>query len=153
MSEAVKKMKLPWEEIEELTKYLKEKGLSEITIETKDEKISVKKDKEGVVRSSARPPQENLQKHIIVEPEVQKSKYYEVTSPMVGTFYVAPTPGAEPFVKVGAKIKTGDVLCIIEAMKIMNELPAEINGVITEILAKDNQTVEYGQILMRIDPK
>ncbi len=144
-------MKLPWEEIEELTKYLKEKGLSEITIETKDGKISVKKDEQGVVRSSAKSFQESLQKH--AEPEVQKSKYYEVTSPMVGTFYVAPTPGAEPFVKVGAKIKTGDVLCIIEAMKIMNELPAEINGVITEILAKDNQTVEYGQILMRIDPK
>ena len=134
-------MKLPWEEIEELTKYLKEKGLSEITIETKDGKITVKKDAQGVIKSSAVPSQ------------TQKSKYYEMTSPMVGTFYMSPSPGAEPFVKVGSKIKTGDVLCIIEAMKIMNELPAEVNGVITEILVKDNQTIEYGQVLMRIDPK
>jgi len=132
-------MKIPWEEIEELTKYLKEKGLSEITIETKDGKITVKKDVQSLQKRSA-------------EPEAQKSKYYEVTSPMVGTFYMSPSPGAEPFVKVGAKVKTGDVLCIIEAMKIMNELPSEASGVIKEILAKDNQTVEYGQVLMRIEP-
>ena len=146
-------MKLPWEEIEELTKYLKDKGLSEITIETKDGKITVKKDEEGVIKSSAIPSQESSQKHNITESEVQKSKYNEVTSPMVGTFYMSPSPGAEPFVKIGSKIKAGDVLCIIEAMKIMNELPSEVSGVITEIVSKDNQTVEFGQVLMRIDPK
>ena len=146
-------MKLPWEEIEELTKYLKEKGLGEITIETKDGKITVKKDAQGVVRSSAVPSHEGSHKHSATESEAHKSKYYEVTSPMVGTFYMAPTPGAEPFVKIGSKVKAGDVLCIIEAMKIMNELPSEVNGVITEIVAKDNQTVEFGQVLMRIDPK
>lgn len=146
-------MKIPWEEIEELTKYLKEKGLSEITIETKDGKITVKKDAQGVIRSSAISSQESSQKHNTTEPETQKSKYYEVTSPMVGTFYVSSSPGAEPFVKIGAKIKAGDVLCIIEAMKIMNELPAEVSGIVKEILVKDNQTVEYGQILMRLDPK
>ena len=146
-------MKLPWEEIGELTKYLKDKGLSEITIETKDGKITIKKDEQGVVRSSAISSQESSQKHNVTEPEIQKSKYYEVTSPMVGTFYVSSSPGTEPFVKIGSKIKTGDVLCIIEAMKIMNELPAEISGVVKEILVKDNQTVEYGQVLMRIDPK
>ena len=147
-------MKLPWEEIEELTKYLKEKGLSEISIETKDGKIAVKKDVPGVIKPSTVSSQDSSQKQSVVESEsIQKSKYYEVTSPMVGTFYIAPSPGAEPFVKVGSTIKIGDVLCIIEAMKIMNELPAEVNGVITEILVKDNQTVEYGQVLMRIDLK
>ena len=145
-------MKLPWEEIEELTKYLREKGLSEITIETKDGKITVKKDIHGVVKSSAMPSSGSSQKPS-AEPEAQKSKYYEVTSPMVGTFYMSPSPGAEPFVKVGSKVKSGDVLCIIEAMKIMNELPSEVSGVITEIVAKDNQTVEFGQVLMRIDIK
>ena len=146
-------MKLPWEEIEELTKYLKDKGLGEITIETKDGKITVKKDVQGIVKSSVVPLHEGSYKHGATESEARKSKYYEVISPMVGTFYMAPSPGAEPFVKVGSKIKAGDVLCIIEAMKIMNELPSEVNGVITEIVAKDNQTVEFGQVLMRIDPK
>ena len=145
-------MKLPWEEIEELTKYLKEKGLSEVTIETKDGKITVKKDAQGVIKTIPAPPQES-RKHSASEGETQKSKYYEVTSPMVGTFYMSPSPGAEPFIKVGSKVKAGDVLCIIEAMKIMNELPSEVSGVITEIVAKDNQTVEFGQVLMRIDPK
>src|SRR3989338_9248815 len=98
-------MKLPWEEIEELTKYLREKGLSEITIETKDGKITVKKDAQGVIKSSAISSQESSQKHNTAEPETQKSKYYEVTSPMVGTFYVSSSPGAEPFVKTGSKIK------------------------------------------------
>ncbi len=150
--ELYKKMKIPWEEIEELTKYLKDKSLSEITIETKDGKITIKKDAQGVVRSSA-VPHEGSHKHSATEPEIQKSKYYEVTSPMVGTFYMAPSPGTEPFVKVGSKVKIGDVLCVIEAMKIMNELPSEVNGVITEIVVKDNQTIEFGQVLMRIDPK
>jgi acetyl-CoA carboxylase biotin carboxyl carrier protein len=144
-------MKLPWEEIEEITKYLKEKGLSEITIETKDGKITIKKDLQGVVKSSVLPSSGSSQKSS-AEPETQKSKYHEVTSPMVGTFYMSATPGAEPFVKVGSNVKTGDVLCIIEAMKIMNELPSEVSGVIKEILAKDNQTVEYGQVLIRIEP-
>ena len=146
-------MKIPWEEIEEITKYLKDKGLSEITIETKDGKITIKKDAQGVVKTSAVPAQESSHKHVHIEAETQKSKFYEVTSPMVGTFYMAPSPGSEPFVKVGSKVKAGDVLCIIEAMKIMNELPSEVSGVITEIVAKDNQTVEFGQVLMRIDSK
>ena len=146
-------MKLPWEEIEEITKYLKDKGLSEITIETKDGKITIKKDAQGVVKTSSVPAQEGSHKHTHAEVETQKSKFYEVTSPMVGTFYMAPSPGSEPFIKIGSKVKTGDVLCIIEAMKIMNELPSEASGVITEIVAKDNQTVEFGQVLMRIDPK
>ena len=145
-------MKLPWEEIEEVTKYLKEKGLSEISIETKDGKITVKKDVQGVVKTTTLPAQENPQKQSAAELKQQKSKFYEVTSPMVGTFYMSPTPGAEPFVKVGSKVKSSDVLCIIEAMKIMNELPSEVNGVIAEILVKDNQTVEFGQVLMRVDP-
>lgn len=142
-------MKIPWEEIEELTKYLKEKGLSELTIETKDGKITVKKDLLGEVTTSITPTSEKFKRE---KPTEAKSKYYEVTSPMVGTFYIASSPGAEPFVQVGSKVKSGDVLCIIEAMKIMNELPSEISGAVVEILVKDSQTVEYGQVLMRIEP-
>ena len=146
-------MKIPWEQIEELTKYLKEKGLTEITIETPDGKITVKKDLQGTVTSSVIPHEEaSGKKSKVFEDKQKKSNLYEIISPMVGTFYASSSPGAEPFIGVGSKIKTGDVLCIIEAMKIMNELPSEVNGTVTEILVKDNQTVEYGQVLMRIEP-
>lgn len=73
-----------------------------------------------------------------------------VCSPMVGVFYAAPSENAEPFVKVGAAVKKGDVLCIIEAMKLMNEIKAEANGTITEIYAVNGETVDFGKELFRI---
>ncbi len=76
----------------------------------------------------------------------------EVKSPMVGTYYGAPEPGAKPYVAVGARVQKGQTLCIIEAMKIMNEIESEFTGVVKEILAQDAQPVEYGQVLFRIDP-
>ncbi len=76
----------------------------------------------------------------------------EIKSPMVGTFYKAPEPGAEAYVKVGGRVATGQTVCIIEAMKIMNEIEAEVSGVIREILAEDGQPVEFGQVLYRVDP-
>ena len=76
----------------------------------------------------------------------------EVKSPMVGTFYSAPEPGAKPYVAVGDRVQKGQTLCIIEAMKIMNEIESEFAGVIKEVLALDAQPVEYGQVLFRIDP-
>ena len=74
----------------------------------------------------------------------------EVRSPMVGIFYAAPAEDAEPFVEVGRRVRKGDTLCVIEAMKLMNEIPAEQDGVITGILAKNGQTVEYGTPLFQI---
>jgi acetyl-CoA carboxylase biotin carboxyl carrier protein len=76
----------------------------------------------------------------------------EIKSPMVGTFYRAPEPGAEPYVKPGTRIGTGQTLCIIEAMKIMNELESEISGTVREILVEDAQPVEFGQVLFRVEP-
>lgn len=81
-----------------------------------------------------------------------KSAGTEVKSPMVGTFYGAPEPGAKPYVSVGSRVSKGQILCIIEAMKIMNEIESEVAGVVTEVLASDAQPVEYGQALFRIDP-
>ena len=75
----------------------------------------------------------------------------EVKSPMVGTYYGAPEPAAKPYVTVGSRVSKGQTLCIIEAMKIMNEIESEISGVVTEVLAADAQPVEYGQALFRID--
>ncbi len=82
----------------------------------------------------------------------QKSKFLEVKSPMVGTYYGAPEPGAKPYLNVGERISKGQVLCIIEAMKIMNEIESEFDGVVKEILAQNAHPVEYGQVLLRIDP-
>jgi acetyl-CoA carboxylase biotin carboxyl carrier protein len=76
----------------------------------------------------------------------------EILSPMPGTFYVASSPEADPFVKVGDSIKKGETLCIIEAMKIMNEIEAEYNGVISEVLIKNGDPVEYNQPLFKITP-
>jgi acetyl-CoA carboxylase biotin carboxyl carrier protein len=71
---------------------------------------------------------------------------------MVGTFYASPEPGAKPYVSVGQTVNKGQVLCIIEAMKIMNEIESEVSGKVIEILASDAQPVEYGQVLFRVDP-
>jgi len=76
----------------------------------------------------------------------------EIRSPMVGTFYKAPEPGAEAYIKVGNRVTAGQTVCIIEAMKIMNEIEAEITGVVREINVEDSQPVEFGQVLFRVDP-
>lgn len=76
----------------------------------------------------------------------------DIKSPMVGTFYAQPEPGADPYVRVGSRIKPGQTLCIIEAMKIMNPLDSEVSGVIREIAVEDAQPVEFGQVLFRVDP-
>ena len=76
----------------------------------------------------------------------------EIKSPMVGTWYKAPEPGAEPYVKIGSRVTAGQTVCIIEAMKIMNEIEAEITGVIREVCVEDAQPVEFGQVLFRVDP-
>ncbi len=83
---------------------------------------------------------------------VSTKKLIEIQSPMVGTFYRAPSPEAPPYVQVGDRVRPGQVLCIIEAMKLMNELESEYSGTIVEILVENAQPVEFGQILFRIDP-
>jgi acetyl-CoA carboxylase biotin carboxyl carrier protein len=84
--------------------------------------------------------------------EVPKSTLLEIKSPMVGTYYGAPEPGAKPYVSVGDRISKGQIVCIIEAMKIMNELESEFSGVVREVNVTDSHPVEYGQVLYRIDP-
>jgi acetyl-CoA carboxylase biotin carboxyl carrier protein len=82
----------------------------------------------------------------------EASNLIEITSPMVGTFYRAPAPDAPPYVEVGSTVNKGQTLCILEAMKLMNELDCEHDGVIREILVEDADPVEYGQVLFRIEP-
>lgn len=85
-------------------------------------------------------------------PEAPPSNLVEVKSPMVGTFYRAPAPEAPPYVEVGSTVKKGQTLCILEAMKLMNELECEVDGVVREILVENTDPVEYGQVLFRIEP-
>ncbi|HUL50871.1 MAG TPA: acetyl-CoA carboxylase biotin carboxyl carrier protein [Gemmatimonadales bacterium] len=80
------------------------------------------------------------------------SPFVDIKSPMVGTFYSSPEPGAEPYVKVGSRIATGQMVCIIEAMKIMNEIESEVAGVVREIAVENGHPVEFGQTLFRVDP-
>lgn len=86
-----------------------------------------------------------------VEKKKEKTAGKIITSPMVGTFYMKPSPNSDPYVKVGQKVKKGDVLCIIEAMKLMNEIEAEFDGTIKEILVKDGESVEYGKPLFELE--
>src|SRR5258706_596360 len=79
-------------------------------------------------------------------------QFLEIKSPMVGTFYQSPEPAAQPYVKVGSRVNVGQVVCIIEAMKIMNEIESEVAGVVREVTAQNAQPVEFGQILFRVDP-
>jgi acetyl-CoA carboxylase biotin carboxyl carrier protein len=79
-----------------------------------------------------------------------KESLLEIKSPMVGTFYNAPEPGAKPYVSAGERVKNGQIVCIIEAMKIMNEIESEFSGVVREVLVQNAQPVEYGQVLFRI---
>lgn len=99
----------------------------------------------------AAPPAEGAAEGATVH-HVRPVTAVEVKSPMVGTFYRAPAPGAEPFVKIGDRVRKGQTLCIIEAMKLMNEIECEVDGVVVDISTENAQPVEYGEVLMHIDP-
>jgi acetyl-CoA carboxylase biotin carboxyl carrier protein len=85
-------------------------------------------------------------------PHAAPSNLIEIKSPMVGTFYRSPEPGADPYVKAGSRVAPGQTLCIIEAMKIMNEIESEVSGRVREVLVEDSQPVEFGQVLFRVEP-
>lgn len=81
----------------------------------------------------------------------QETKYHEVRSPIVGTFYRAPSPDAEPYVEIGQKVQVGTVMCIVEAMKLMNEIESDCNGTVVKIIAENGKPVEYNQVLFLIE--
>ncbi len=95
---------------------------------------------------------ESAESAAAAQADAAKAKYLEVKSPMVGTYYSSPEPGAKQYIAVGERISKEQTLCIIEAMKIMNEIESEFDGVVREILVDNAQPVEYGQVLFRIDP-
>lgn len=149
-------MKFDIEYIEKLSKVLADNGLTEISLEDGEQAITLRK--EIVVAGSVVPTAAPVaapaaapapQAAEVNQAEVKKGT--PITSPMVGTFYMAPSPDAKPFVEVGSTVAKGDKVCIIEAMKLMNEIEAEVSGKVVEVCVKDGQPVEFGQVLMYIE--
>jgi len=149
-------MKLETDYIEKLAKIINDNGLTEISLEDGDQAITIRKDVPEVVTVSAPTATSQVAAAVPVssqESEEQKevSKGKAIVSPMVGTFYSSPSPDTEPFIEVGSVVNAGDVVCIIEAMKLMNEIKSEHSGKITQICVKNGDPVEYGQVLMYVE--
>ena len=149
-------MKYELEYIEKIAKIINENSLSEIILEDGEEAITVRKEQAvapAAVQSApiaqSAPAQQNAAPKEEKAPEAPRRNV--ITSPMVGAFYAAPAPGAKPFVRVGDTVSAGQVVCIVEAMKLMNEIESEVSGKITEICVEDGQSVEYGQVLMYVE--
>jgi acetyl-CoA carboxylase biotin carboxyl carrier protein len=140
--------------IRELVQLLENSGLSVLEVSEADTKIRLEKNTFSERPATQAPMQPTLvqQANVPVAQDgaVDFNNITEIKSPMVGVFYSAPAPDAEPFVTVGKKIKKGDVLCIIEAMKLMNEITAEVDGEIVDICVESGQVVEYAQILFKV---
>lgn len=146
-------MKFELDYIQKLAKLLDENNLTEIALEDGEKAILLKKEKEVIsatpmVAATASAPI-SAGEAIVCSPIEKKGK--PITSPMVGTFYKASAPGAKPFAEVGSTISEGQVVCIIEAMKLMNEIEADISGKVIEICVEDGQPVEFGQVLMYVE--
>jgi acetyl-CoA carboxylase biotin carboxyl carrier protein len=169
------------QEIRELIKLVDQSSIDEFVYENGDAKIKMKK-RLGVTMVEQAPTQavlapvvpQPVQQPAHVQPQpapvehkeptvaevkeeqkpsVEDTNLHKITSPMVGTFYQAPAPDADPYVKVGSKVTKDTVVCIVEAMKLFNEIEAEVDGEIVEVLVKDGQLVEYGQPLFLVKPE
>jgi acetyl-CoA carboxylase biotin carboxyl carrier protein len=166
-------VKIDFDQIRELLAVVSQTDITEFTIESGDEKITVKK--EHVLKASGpvielpaarlheMPVQAAQEKPAespaatIPQPAPEESSsanaLVPIASPMVGTFYTAASPSAPAFVEVGDVVKVGQTVCIIEAMKLMNDLPAEVSGKIVEVCVENGTTVEFGQALFMVDPR
>ena len=163
-------MKLDHEDLNRLIEKISTSDIQEFSLEGEDFKLEIKRnlfDKNQVINNLASSTpfdkqaitnQKNINDNIPVvnEPETPqvappgRSDLTEITSPMVGTFYRAAAPGEDPFVEVGNNVKIGQTICILEAMKLMNEIESEFNAEIVEILVENGTPVEFGQVLMRV---
>jgi len=155
-------------ELKELIEFLIEKEIAEFELERGDVKVRIKRAGEHMVvhehgdpRFFAVPPAAPLAPVLGTTPAiapppaeaVKEESLHMVKSPIVGTFYEAPSPGAPPFIKPGDTIAEGQVLCIVEAMKLLNEIESDVAGEVVKILATNGQPIEYGQELFAIRPK
>jgi len=151
-------MDLKPEYIEKLAKIITNNGLTEISLEDGDQAITIRKDLPEVVVGASAPvvapavaPISKSSSSADAEKEENEVQGKAITSPMVGTFYSAPAPDAAPFVEIGSDVAVGDVVCIIEAMKLMNEIKSEQAGKVVKICVKNGDPVEFGQVLMYVE--
>ena len=140
-------MKIDKKIIKELSDYLDEFNLTELEYTEKDKKIKVSKNKIAV--NNTLPPNNNKPQVIETPNKVVSDK--EITSPIIGTAYHAPEPGAKKFVEVGKKIKKGDTVMIVEAMKTMNHVPSTSDGVVKKVCVADGQPIEFGQTIIILE--
>ena len=163
-------MKLDHEDLNHLIDKISRSDIQEFSLEGEDFKLEIKRnlfDQNQVIKNLVSNTSNDKQTianqktfndniSVVNEPEVPqvappgRSDLTEITSPMVGTFYRAAAPGEEPFVEVGNNVKVGQTICILEAMKLMNEIESEFNAEIVEILVENGTPVEFGQVLMRV---
>tara|TARA_B100000941_G_scaffold178202_1_gene127699 strand:+ start:397 stop:831 length:435 start_codon:yes stop_codon:yes gene_type:complete len=144
-------MKIDKKIIKELNEYLEEFNLTEIEITDKDTKIKVSKNIQSNINQPSMVSYNPAIEKSISEKNQSLKNGIEITSPIIGTAYHAPEPGAKKFVEIGKKIKKGDTIMIVEAMKTMNHVPSSSDGVVKEICIDDGQPVEFGQTLVILE--
>jgi acetyl-CoA carboxylase biotin carboxyl carrier protein len=155
--------------VQQIVAMIEKSNVHEIELELKGVKIRVTKNSEGhpaggnpypvMMPQHLYTPQAQAQNGSIASSEpaapvavIEEKKYKEIKSPIVGTFYRAPSPDGEPYTDVGSQIKPGNVLCIVEAMKLMNEIEADIAGTIVKVCVENGKPVEYNQVLFLVEP-
>jgi acetyl-CoA carboxylase biotin carboxyl carrier protein len=153
-------------EIRDLIDFIAQSGLNEVDIETKELKLHVKREPDQKVMKSsapaiappvvvAPPPPQIVQQQApakVEKPTVAAAKGLEIKSPMIGTFYRTSNPDSPPFVSVGDKVSKGQTVCIIEAMKLFNEIESEVSGTIVKVMVENASPVEYDQVLFVVEP-
>ncbi len=163
-------MKLDHDDLNRLIEKISKSDIQEFSLEGEDFKLEIKRNlfdnnqltnnvaSQNSLEKQLNPTQQVSKDNVSYEPASESSQVpppgrsdlTEITSPMVGTFYRAAAPGEEPFVELGSSIKVGQTICILEAMKLMNEIESEFNAEIVEILVENGTPVEFGQVLMRV---
>lgn len=145
--------------IKQLVKLMRDNDLAEIDLRAKDSRVRLRRGPGEIVvtqasPASARPPAVDKVERAeadAAKPAAKANAVY-ITSPIVGTFYASANPDSDPFVRLGSKVGTETTVCIIEAMKVFNEIPAGVSGTIAEVLVENGSSVEFGQPLFRVDP-
>jgi acetyl-CoA carboxylase biotin carboxyl carrier protein len=147
-----RKQPLPLEEVRRLVDLVRETGVGEIQVRQGEVEITVKARSEAI-SAPAHTSEEQVVREAEIEPSPEMDGLHAVRSPLVGTFYRAPAPGEDAYVEVGDRVRAGQVLCIVEAMKLMNEIPSDVSGEVVEILAENAEGVEYDQPLFYLRPE
>ena len=147
-------------EIQEIINFIKKSDLDDVSIETENIKIRVKKnngnfttiEQPKVVKTEIQPQAPPVENKVSEEKKEKISNNIIIKSPMIGTFYRSPNPESDPFVSEGDSIKVGQTICIVEAMKLFNEIESEVSGKVVKVIANDSSPIEFDQPLFEVDP-